>query len=263
MAFFKFRKAGEDTAAAAPAESVEVMRRRARHRLIGAAVLVLIGVVGFPLLFDTQPRPVQVDIPIDIPDRTKAKPLAAAPAAPVPSAPTQSAPAAPAPAQPAPAQPVVSGPVTAPAPPAPAPKVAQAEGLGPKEEIVPAKPAPKPAASAPKPAASAPKPTPKPDDGARAKALLEGKAAPAATATGAANGERYVVQVGAFADADKARETRLKVERAGLKTYTHVAETKEGKRIRVRVGPFASKAEADRAAEKIKGLDLPATILTL
>ena len=256
MAFFKFRKAGEDTAAAAPAESVEVMRRRARHRLIGAAVLVLIGVVGFPLMFDTQPRPVQVDIPIDIPDRTKAKPLAAAPAAPVPSAPTQSAPAAPAPAQPAPAAPVVSGPVTAPAPSAPPPKVAQAEGLGPKEEIVPAKPAPKPAASAPKP-------TPKPDDGARAKALLEGKAAPAATATGAANGERYVVQVGAFADDDKARETRLKVERAGLKTYTHVAETKEGKRIRVRVGPFASKAEADRAAEKIKGLDLPAAILTL
>jgi hypothetical protein len=80
MAFFKFRKAGEDTAAAAPAESVEVMRRRARHRLIGAAVLVLIGVVGFPLLFDTQPRPVQVDIPIDIPDRAKAKPLASAPA---------------------------------------------------------------------------------------------------------------------------------------------------------------------------------------
>jgi DedD protein len=249
MAFFKFRKAGEDTAAAAPAESVEVMRRRARHRLIGAAVLVLIGVVGFPLMFDTQPRPVQVDIPIDIPDRTKAKPLAAAPAAPVPSAPTQSAPAAPAPAQPAPAAPVVSGPVTAPAPSAPPPKVAQAEGLGPTDEIVPAKPAPKP--------------TPKPDDGARAKALLEGKAAPAATATGAANGERYVVQVGAFADADKARETRLKVERAGLKTYTHVAETKEGKRIRVRVGPFASKAEADRAAEKIKGLDLPAAILTL
>jgi DedD protein len=61
----------------------------------------------------------------------------------------------------------------------------------------------------------------------------------------------------------KARETRQKVERAGLKTYTHVAETKEGKRIRVRVGPFATRAEADKAAQKIKGLDLPAAILTL
>ena len=55
---------------------------------------------------------------------------------------------------------------------------------------------------------------------------------------GSAGEGRFVVQVGAFADAAKAREARAKVERAGLKTYTHVAETKDGKRIRVRVGPF-------------------------
>jgi DedD protein len=56
---------------------------------------------------------------------------------------------------------------------------------------------------------------------------------------------------------------RQKLERAGLKTYTQVAETKDGKRIRVRVGPFATKAEAEQAASKIKTLDLPASILTL
>ncbi|MEG1734803.1 MAG: SPOR domain-containing protein, partial [Comamonas sp.] len=56
-------------------ETVEAMRRRARHRLIGAAVLVLVGVVGFPLLFDTQPRPIPVDIPIEIPDRDNAAPV--------------------------------------------------------------------------------------------------------------------------------------------------------------------------------------------
>jgi DedD protein len=89
--------------------------------------------------------------------------------------------------------------------------------------------------------------------------LLEGK--PAKTVA-AAEG-RFVVQVGAFADQTKAREARLKVERAGLKTYTNVAETKDGKRIRVRVGPFGTRAEADKAAGKIKGLDLPAAILTL
>ena len=77
MAFFKFRKAGDDVAASPrQSESIEAMRRRARHRLIGAAVLVLAGVIGFPLLFDTQPRPVAVDIPIEIPDRNKVKPLA-------------------------------------------------------------------------------------------------------------------------------------------------------------------------------------------
>ena len=76
MAFFKFRKGGDEhsTPAAAP-ESVEAIRTRARHRLIGASVLVLLGVVGFPLLFDGQPRPISVDIPIEIPDKNTVKPL--------------------------------------------------------------------------------------------------------------------------------------------------------------------------------------------
>src|SRR3954464_15331847 len=80
MALFKLRKkVDEPKAVSSPAESIEAMRRRARHRLIGAVILVLVGVVGFPLLFDTQPRPVAVDIPIEIPDRNKAKPLPAPP----------------------------------------------------------------------------------------------------------------------------------------------------------------------------------------
>src|SRR5688500_17969251 len=101
MAFFQFRTRGPQAnegrntgVVARPAESVEAMRRRARHRLVGAAVLVLIGVVGFPLLFDTQPRPVSVDIPIEIPDRNKTKPLPL-PAAPAPApAPSSAAPPA-------------------------------------------------------------------------------------------------------------------------------------------------------------------------
>ena len=73
MAFFKFRKGGDEPSAApVQPESVEVMRRRAQHRLIGAAVLVLVGVIGFPMLFDKQQRPIAVDTPIEIPDRNKA-----------------------------------------------------------------------------------------------------------------------------------------------------------------------------------------------
>ena len=72
-----------------------------------------------------------------------------------------------------------------------------------------------------------------------------------------------VVQVGAFADAAKATEARVRLEKAGLKTYTQVADTKDGKRTRVRVGPFASKAEAEQAAGKIKSLGLSAAVLTL
>ena len=68
---------------------------------------------------------------------------------------------------------------------------------------------------------------------------------------------------GAFAEAAKAQEARHKLEKAGLKTYTHVAETKDGKRTRVRVGPFATRAEADRAGEKVRKLGLAAAVLTL
>jgi len=254
MPFFNFRRSQPSAAAAgsgAQTESVEVVRKRAKHRLIGAVVLVLAGVIGFPLLFDTQPRPVAIDIPIEIPPKNGAKPLV----------------------MPAPATAPVGAAST---PPAGSNKVATPSSLTPREEIVAEKKAAAPAvpASAAIKSEAKPEPLPEPkavakapvnDEGARAKALLDGKvaaAAPAKAAPAEVDG-RLVVQVGAFADEGKAREVRQKLERAGLKTYTQVAETKDGKRIRVRVGPFASKADADKAASKIKSLDLPAAILTL
>lgn len=260
MPFFNFRRGQPAAAAAAGSgaqtESVDVIRKRAKHRLIGAVVLVLVGVIGFPLLFDTQPRPVAVDIPIEIPSKTAIKPLG------LPSPAATSAQSA-------------SGPEAAKS------NVAAPASLTPREEIVMDKKAAAPVAPEPQAIKNEAKPDPtaevktpaKPapaaatgDDGARAKALLDGKPATPASAAKAAlpeSGARLVVQVGAFADADKAQEVRQKLERAGFKTYTQVAETKDGQRIRVRVGPFASKAEADKAASKIKSLDLPAAVLTL
>ena len=248
MALFKTRKGGDESPATLRPETIEAMRRRARHRLIGAAVLVLIGVMGFPLLFDTQPRPIAVDIPIEIPDRNKVKPLAPL-RQPAAQAPSVSGPVTVAPA-------AASSPVAAASQPA---ALAQAD---PKPEAkAESKPEGKPDSKFdPKPEPKlAAKPEASPDTGAKALALLEGKP----TDEPAAADGRFVVQVGAFADPAKARETRLRLERAGLKTYTHVAETKDGPRTRVRVGPFGSRGEADKAAEKIKGLDLPANILTL
>ena len=276
MSFFNFRRAGTSSApnagSNAPTESMEVIRKRAKHRLIGSAVLVLAGVAGFPILFDTQPRPIAVDIPIEIPGKNAVKPLVtlALPASAPVAAPTS-----------APAPPMLVG--SAPD------RVAAASSLSSKEEILTEKKAalqilPTPNAikteaktdskTESRPEAKtevkpAPKPAITPDDGARARALLNGQAVATGTeststpdAAGTAD-DRLVVQVGAFADANKAREVRMKLEKAGLKTYTQVAETAGGKRIRVRVGPFASKADAEKAASKIKALDLPASILTL
>lgn len=72
-----------------------------------------------------------------------------------------------------------------------------------------------------------------------------------------------VVQVGAFADAAAARELRGKVEKLGLKTYTQEVDTAAGRRIRVRVGPFESRAEADQAAARLRQAKLPAAVLVL
>jgi DedD protein len=270
MPFFTFRRGGSSSAppaaSAAQAESVEVMRKRAKHRLIGSAVLVLIGVIGFPLLFDTQPRPVAGDIPIEIPGKNTVKPL------------------------------TLPAPAVAKAP-APAERVADSASLTSQEEILSLKPAPaivepvppaikKEAKTASKPERKAEaKPEPKAVAKVEAKSEVksEANAAPKASAAGTESARatallegdsraktpdesstaRIVVQIGAFSDEAKAHSARLKLEKAGLKTYTQVAETKDGKRIRVRVGPFASRADAEKAASKIKSLDLPAAILTL
>jgi len=272
MAFFKFRKGGDEHATPAPApESLEAMRRRARHRLIGASVLVLVGVIGFPLLFDSQPRPISIDIPIEIPDKNTVKPLGTAtqvkPATDVvvesdagkehvskPSAPAV------APAASRSATGTVAATVAKPEAKAvekPVEKLVEKPTEKPPEKPV-VKPVDKPAD----------KPPVRSDDGAKAQALLEGrdtatqKPASSPVAAAAAN-SRYVVQIGAFSDVIKAQEARAKLEKAGLKTYTQVVEPKEGKRIRVRVGPFESKGDADKTAEKIRKLDLPASVLEL
>ena len=288
MAIFSTRSSKRDADEApsrnVPIDSIETLRTRARQRLIGAAVLVALGIITFTLLFDSQPRPIPVDIQITMPDKDK------------PDATVTTVVPAPVAVSAAPAAPAAV--VEVPTPAAATAAVQASASLSAKEEIVApktdkkpevkveAKPEPKaevktetkPIVKAEPKMAAKPevkpeiKPTPKPatDEAAKALAILEGKeppktastAAAAATSVDAAVG-RFVVQVGAFAENEKAREVRLKVERAGLKTYVHVAETPQGKRIRVRVGPFATRVEADKAAAKIKTLDLPAAILTL
>jgi DedD protein len=212
MAFFKSRSSGnasadDKNADGMAAQSLDVLRRQARHRLIGATVLVLLAVIGFPLVFDTKPREVDADIRIDMPDKERVLP-------------TQP-PSPPAAAVPAPVADADLAANTKPVEVVEKPSPPQAI-----EEELPAKP---------------PESIAKPDD-----------AAP-----------RFIVQVGAFEQDSKAKEVRAKLEKAGIKTYTHIAQTKEGKRIRVRVGPFATKEEAQKTVDKIKSLQLSASVLTI
>lgn len=269
MAFFKFRFPGQNAASSAEgssagaADSLEVVRRRARYRLIGAVVLVFVAVVAFPLLFDTQPRPVAVDTPVLIPDRDNTPPLVAA--KPVPAAQTPAKPLLPA-ASMVSAQASLDADKEEVVTPGAAPAPASAAVVEPKPVASAPTKVAAPAASAPTKPAAAPakpekneKPAPaKPaNDGAKAKALLEGKSA-------SQDHAKVAVQVGAFSDPDKVREVRRKLEQAGLKTYTQVVEGKDGKKTtRVRVGPYETRSEADKAAARIRKLDLPVSLLNL
>ncbi len=261
---------------------VQAARTQARRRLVGAVVLLLIGVVGFPVLFETQPRPLPIDTPIEAPRRDtvasgmtgqeaappKLQPLPVLPAD--PGAEETPASAASAPAKTgsgsgaAPALSKVAPVVLAAAPalalppvPAstaaavPAPVVAKASA--PVIKPVPtatatAKPVPPPAAKPVAPPAAVPAEPPE---------------KPVAAASAGAEVARFVIQAGAYSEAGKLREARAKIEKLGLKTYTQVVDTDKGSRTRVRVGPYATRAEAEAVAAKVKRGGLPAAVLAL
>lgn len=279
MSFFKRQSDAAPAAGAAPTDidSVSQARVRARRRLIGAVVLVAAGVIGFPLLFETQPRPIPIDIPIEIP-RKDGAPTLSLPQA--PGAVVLDSADAPSTSSPTSSSGKVGGLVAR----ADAP-VADKDSGGTviteaAEDAGREVPAPKPAAAAAskaapaKPAASKPAAAKAAEaakssaaEAARAKALLEGKLA--AKEDGKDNKDsakdtgRFVIQVGAFADNAAAHAVRLKVERLGMKTYTQVAQTPDGPRIRVRVGPFGTRGDAEKAQSKAKSAGLPAALLTL
>ena len=232
---FKPRQA---KAAVPPANppSIEAVRARAKHRLLGVSVLVLVGMVCFSLLFDTQPRPIPVDVAIVIPDRDKAVAARRASAPESASAPV------------AVAVPEDDEVVAAEKP---APEKVPAAPDKPASAAAPAKPATQPAPATPPAAATPPRPpapaaTPEPrrpsaDEEARLRALIEGKASPA-------RGDTYVLQIGAFSDAGKAAKLVDDLRARGFSAYTERA----GNVTRVRVGPVAGRAEADATAARLK-----------
>jgi DedD protein len=97
----------------------------------------------------------------------------------------------------------------------------------------------------------------------QAVAVAPSAAKPAAASEPKAGTLRFVVQAGAYSEAGALRDARLKVEKLGLKTYTQVIESDTGKRTRVRVGPFATRQEAEAVAAKVKAAGVQASILTL
>ena len=93
-----------------------------------------------------------------------------------------------------------------------------------------------------------------------AKSAPAPKAAdPAQPAAQSAGG--YVVQVAALNDAGKAKQMQESIAAAGVKSYTEVVPIAKGQVTRVRAGPFASRAEAEKIRDQLKGMGLNGNVV--
>lgn len=184
------------------------LKKRARRRLIGAVVMVLLAVIILPLILDKEPKPKETPVVIQMAgqpeksvSKTEVKPF-------------------------------------------------EEEIIDPPEVVSKSISVPKPTD---KPVVKKIEVTP-----TQAKPITEPVKEPVKTDV-----HRFVLQTGSYATPDKIKEARSKVEATGLKTFVQVVQTKEGERTRVRVGPFASKEEAEAAQTKLKSAGIVAAMLDL
>lgn len=224
------------------------LKKRARRRLVGAIALAVLAAVVLPMVMDQTPQlPVQ-DVQIRIPGQDQVpafspKALASKPAeAPVAKA-----------AAPVAEQPISSG-VEKTAEKSAEKSPAESAKTATKVEKKSEKPAEK---SAEKMAEKAPE---KPvaakagaDDSNRAAAILSGKpAADASAAAKSAVGGEHVILIGAFANPANVKQLQGKLGELNIKVFTETLDSPQGKKTRVRAGPFASREAAEKALDRMK-----------
>jgi DedD protein len=223
-------------------------KKRARRRLVGAAVLCLGLAAGLPFLFDAEPKKntkIVEDVKVSV-----AKP-AAPPQVAVPAIPDVAVPA-------------VIPPVALPnkdeaikSVPKEEPKYEPKSDNKPdtksdnKPEVEPKKPA----------AATTVSDLIAKSDKPKETAKAEKPGVTAVDKTKADKSAKYLVQIGAFGSTSGAQEQVKRAAAIGLKAFTEDVNTNSGKRIRVRVGPFPSKDAADQAREKLKAASIDSALI--
>ncbi|MHB1678294.1 MAG: SPOR domain-containing protein [Sulfuriferula sp.] len=247
------------------------LKARARHRLLGAVVLLIATAIILPLLLDQAPRPLNSDVVIDM-SETGITPKNTAALPPATTAPSKLL------APPSGRtlqntlsdnQPktgksangmVAANPVVLVSPPfVPQPKSTEPKATETKSAQVGEKNksahsvsnSPSVAAKSVKISQdekSLPKPLPKPAP----KPSLSQKTVDVHT--------RYVVQLGAFSSAANVRQLCARLKGAGVATYTEVLPSGS---TRVRAGPFLSYAQADKTLAKISMVGIQAQIVPL
>lgn len=249
-----------------PLDDLE-LKKRARRRLVGAVAFALFAAVVLPMVMDEAPPPAGHDIELRIPgqDQVTSSPLATGKAAPLPSSGTAKpiAPEPPAAGKPASGA-ATEAVVPATVPPAP---TAIASSARVAEAALPAKPAGstsegKEAARTAVAPASKSEPVAKKEvsaDARRAQAILDAQGATAMPSVTEANGAQ-VILIGAFANATNVKNLQIKLGQLGIKTYTENLESPQGRKTRVRAGPFANREAAEKALEKMKRIGVAGVV---
>jgi len=210
------------------------LKRRGRRRLVGAITIGVIAIVVLPMVFDSEPKRKETarqEIEVKAPPKDGLPPLAA-PVAP-PSSSTAPSPAA--------------SPVAA---------VATTEAKPGEAIATPAKPV-------------TPRAEPKAQDlkaGTTSKVDTPSVAPPdnASTPKGATVvKDGFVIQIGAFKDAENAKAVVARMKEAKLPVFTDAIPVKTGNVTRVRVGPFATKERAESALAQVKLAGVDGKVVSL
>jgi len=228
-------------------QEAQQLRRRARRRLVGAIALVLFLVIVPPMVMDLEPRPVTTDLTVEIPRQESARLTTPPPARE---------------ARPAPAE--KGGPATSER------KVDEARAADDEKKR----------AAPPRVAAEEKKPAPPPkaagvddrktQEAERVAAILKGEVAAEAKRDAKegtrSGGETFMVPLGAYANPDNVKQLQAKLAKAGVKSFTEPLKMGTGAQTRVAAGPYASRAEAESAREKLAALKdlgvVPGTVTT-
>ncbi len=219
-------------------DEVSILKRQARRRLLGAIALTLLVVVLLPMVLDNKPSALSPpqDINLQIPDKDKAGEF-------VPK--------------------MVLPPLSAAATqPASAPVIAPLLDIKPVSAVVAqATIASKPVIEVNPVVASKPVIEAKPKaeqkiEQAETKSKLEAKPSPKAASN---THSGFIIQVGAFGNADAAKNLQEKLHGQGYPSYTE----KVGGTTRVRIGDYTSHAEAEKVRRKLEMQDYKPHVINL
>lgn len=233
------------------------LKKRARRRLVGALAFVSVVAVVLPMVMDHEPRQVVQDVEIRIPGQDE-KPFApkfsAAPVEKSVNKPSDSPPAKP------PTEVTESRGVAQPT--ARVVETVKEKSVDKPVEKTPVKVeklSEKPPEKSTEKALAKPseKPAAKNDDAKRAAAILGGQSSEAKPVS--ASGE-YLVLIGAFSNEANVKNLKAKLAEQGIRTFSEPLDTPQGKKTRVRAGPFASREAAEKALEKMQRIGVSGAI---